>query len=151
MAAATVLTDDELYNTFRAYFPGEVATAMTAIALRESGGNPEAYNGPPDEEGTNATGDRSYGLVQINLGDANVAALMASNKLDGPALLTPAGNALGAYLLWGGRNSNLNLAWYIDRAGTPYQTRYEGFLPRAQAAALRFTAVVTQGTTVAKG
>lgn len=134
----TVLTDDELYGTFRAHFPGEVATAVTAIALRESGGDPAAYNGPLDEKGTNATGDRSYGLTQINLGDPEVSALMVKNGITSAVLLTPDGNARAAALLWGGRNSNLNLAWYIDRAGTVYQQRYQSFLPRAQAAALRY-------------
>jgi hypothetical protein len=127
-----VLTDDELYAAFRAHFPGEVATTMTAIALRESGGDPTAYNG------NETTGDHSYGLTQINLMDPNVSALMARNGITSTELLTPDGNAKAAALLWGGKNSNLNLAWYINHAGTAYVYRYEGFLPRAQAAALRW-------------
>ena len=40
---------------------------MTAIALRESAGDPNAFNGDA------ATGDRSYGLWQINMRDAGIA------------------------------------------------------------------------------
>ncbi len=115
-------------------FPLEVATTMTAIALRESGGNPAATNINP------ATGDRSYGLVQINMKDPNVAALISHHVLRGRAetvLLDPATNAYAAFLLWGGKNSNLNVAWYINHPGA-YQQRYEAHLPAAQAAVLAF-------------
>ncbi len=124
------LSNQELFETFcRAGFPGKVATTMTAIALRESGGIPTAHNGNAQ------TGDNSYGLTQINLMDAGVAKLMQANGLTPELLLTADGNAKGAFLLWGGHNSNLNLAWYINRA-VSYQQRYEQHLPAAQAAAL---------------
>jgi hypothetical protein len=85
-----------------------------------------------------ATGDRSYGLLQINMADPNVAALVQSKVLLGSpeaGLLDPNRNAQAGFLMWGGNNSNLNVAWYINRAG-PYQDRYNSHLPAAQAAAL---------------
>jgi hypothetical protein len=121
-----------IFETMRhAGFPPAVAVTMTAIALRESAGDPNAYNG------NSATGDRSYGLLQINMKDPNVAALMARNGIpdDGKALLDPAVNAKAGFLLWSGDNRNLNVAWYIAHGGI-YQTRYESHLPVAQAAAL---------------
>lgn len=115
-------------------FPLEVASTMTAIALRESGGNPAAINVNP------ATGDRSYGLVQINMKDPNVAALINKSVLHGQpetALLDPATNARAAFALWGGHNANLNVAWYINKPGA-YRDRYEANLPAAQNAVLAF-------------
>lgn len=121
-------------------FPLEICTTMTAIALRESGGNPAAVNINP------LTKDRSYGLVQINMKDPNVAGLINRVVLKGrpeTALLDPATNALAAFVLWNGSNSNLNIAWYIahvnaDGTPTAYKTRYEAHLPEAQAAVLAF-------------
>jgi hypothetical protein len=116
----------------QAGFPLTVAVTMTAIALRESGGDPAAFNG-------NAyTGDRSYGLLQINMRSPEVAALIRSKipavaKKEG-ALLDPLINARAGFLLYGGDVRNLNVAWYIDKP--IYQQRYEAHLPIAQAAAL---------------
>jgi hypothetical protein len=128
-----MMTAAEIYALARnAGFPGIQAVTMTAIALRESAGDPNAFNGNA------ATGDRSYGLWQINLRDPNVASLMFSKVipgLDEKALLDPATNARAAYALWGGKNANLDLAWYITRPG-PNRVKYESHLPAAQAAAL---------------
>lgn len=128
------LTGKEIYPIMvGAGFPHEIAVTMTAIALRESAGDPNAFNGNA------ATGDRSYGLLQINMKDPNVAAALVKAfpqlGTDEKALLDPNLNAKAAHLLWGGRNSNLALAWYINRVG-PYKDRYEMHLPEAQAAAL---------------
>jgi len=112
-------------------FPETVAVTMTAIALRESAGDPNAFNGDP------ATGDRSYGLLQINMKSPQVAALINQTVLHGgdeKLLLDPATNAKAGFLLWGGNNKNLEIAWYINRG--LYQTRYEAHLPAAQSAAL---------------
>jgi hypothetical protein len=145
-----ILTVDQIYAFMaEAGFPLQVATSLTAIALRESGGNPAAFNG------NSATGDRSYGLLQINMKDPNVARLIYERILGIPLdsgepvpfdqaaeqkLLDPQTNADAGYLLWGHANSNLNLAWYIDKSGPPYhyQERYENHLADAQAAALRY-------------
>lgn len=139
-----ILTTDQIYAYMRAAgFPAEVAVTMTAIALRESDGEPAAYNGNSE------TGDRSYGLLQINLLDPNVSALIKSKipevAADEKALLDPETNAEAGYLLWGHANSNLNLAWYINRMGAPnhYQERYEVQLPAAQGAALRYVPKLT--------
>lgn len=47
----------------RAGFRGESLRKAWAIVMRESGGNPKAYNGD------SGTGDKSYGLAQINMID----------------------------------------------------------------------------------
>lgn len=131
------LTDLEIYGTMVAGgFPLVVATTMTAIAQRESSGVPSAFNG------NEATGDRSYGLLQINMRDSNVAKLINAKVLKGQpetALLDPLLNAQAGCLLWGGANSNLDVAWYITREG--YRQAYEKHLPAAQAAALQYRPV----------
>jgi hypothetical protein len=139
-----ILTPAQIYGWMRgAGFPAHVAVTMTAIALRESAGDAAAYNG------NTTTGDRSYGLVQINMRDPNVARLIYEDVLGIPLagqpvpynpttesqLLDPATNAKAAFALWAGRNINLDIAWYIDRPG-PYQDRYNAHLPAAQAVAL---------------
>ena len=124
-----ILTPVQIFETARkAGFPSAVAVTMTAIALRESAGDPNAFNGNV------ATGDQSYGLWQINMLDANVRQLLTTHGITIEHLWEPATNAKEAFLLWGGKNSNLNLAWYIDRGD--YQARYLAHLPAAQAAAL---------------
>lgn len=114
-------------------FPPVVAVSMTALALRESSGDPHAFNGNA------ATGDESYGLWQINMRDKGIAALITAKVLqptgDRSQLFDPLANAKAAFLFWGGNNKNLSVAWYIDRPG-PYRDRYESHLPAAQAAAL---------------
>jgi Lysozyme like domain len=147
-----VLSDDELYAVVvAAGFPqventalggASVAEAMMAIALRESGGDPDAFNG------NTATGDRSYGLFQINLKDpdvyAEVRAAVPEVVDSEQCLLIPAVNAKAAFTLCRGGNVELmNIAWYILRAGTAYQQRYQSFLPRAQAAAARWKVTQT--------
>jgi hypothetical protein len=109
-------------------FPGPVAVTMTAIALRESGGDPNAFNG------NEKTGDRSYGLLQINCLELGPRALTLFGITDEKQLLDPATNAHAAFVLWDGKNSNLEVAWYINKP--VYQARYEMHLPAAQAAAL---------------
>jgi hypothetical protein len=116
----------------KAGFPPVVAVSMTAIALRESAGDPTLHNG------NTATGDDSYGLWQINMLSPQVNALVMKNLGPGEdksALLDPTVNARMAFLLWGGHNNNLNIAWYINHGGA-YQSRYEAHLPAAQTAAL---------------
>jgi hypothetical protein len=125
-----MLTALQIYELMRgAGFPGVVAVTMTAIALRESSGNPAAYNG------NEATGDKSYGLLQINmldkLGPARLAAFGIAAAFE---LFDPRVNAAAGFVLWGGLMANLKLCWYIDRG--VYQTRYESHLPAAQTAAL---------------
>lgn len=126
-----ILTPPQIYAVARqAGFPPVVAVTMTAIALRESSGNAAVLNDNPK------TGDRSYGLWQINM----FGALAEPRKkifeiTDEQDLFDPLVNARAAFRLWAGRNKNLSIAWYIDRGGD-YQARYEQHLPAAQAAAL---------------
>lgn len=124
------MTAAEIYALARAAgFPPVVAVTMTAIALRESSGDPTAFNGNAK------TGDRSYGLWQINMiGHLAPARMKLFGLTDEKQLFDPAINAHAAFLLWAGDNSNLNLAWYINR--DVYEQRYESHLPAAQAAAL---------------
>jgi hypothetical protein len=121
---AVSLTAGQIYQTaLGAGFPADVATQMTAIALRESAGQPTAVNLGP--------GEKSYGLWQINI--QGNPSLMARLGLSDPSdLLDPATNARAAYLLWGGNPANLDANWYINRPG--YAEAYERYLPVAEAA-----------------
>lgn len=130
-----ILTPQQIFGTMRkAGFPNDlevspgvsVAVCMTAIALRESGGDQYAFNGNA------GTGDRSYGLLQINmlwLG-AYWGVFGLHKEKD---LFKPAVNAHAGFVLWRWDDANLNVAWYIDRPG--YKQAYEAQLPAAQAAA----------------
>jgi hypothetical protein len=126
--------------------PGvSLPVCMTAIALRESSGEPGTHNGNAE------TGDDSYGLWQINMKDPDVCRAVQANilmpvlKTQGAmaatyeALLDPRTNAKAAHLLYGGSLRNLGIAWYVYRADpTPEQAedqvKYERHLPAAQAA-----------------
>ena len=128
------MTAAEILKVARAAgFPKTVDVTMVAIALRESAGDPNAFNGNA------ATGDRSYGLWQINMRDPGIQKVVVEKVLNNNGrfelLFDPTTNAKAAFLLWGGKNANLDVAWYINRGGD-YQTRYEAQLPAAQAAAL---------------
>ena len=129
MIQAPPMTPPAIYAVMvQAGFPKEVATTMTAIALRESAGVMTAHNGDA------TTGDDSYGLLQINMRVPQIAALMAKNGISTADLLTAGGNAKAGFLLWGGSNKNLEIAWYITKP--VYQQKYESHLPVAQMAAL---------------
>ncbi len=115
-------------------FEPALLPTMTAIALRESGGDPTAHNGNA------ATGDDSYGLWQINWKVPEIRLLLNQQGIvDASALLDPAINAKAAHLLYGGKFSNLKIAWYIydnEPQHALAQARYESHLPAAQLAAL---------------
>jgi spore coat assembly protein SafA len=97
---------------YQAGFRGENLVSMVAIAMRESGGRPDAFNGNA------GTGDKSYGLVQINmigkLGEARREQLgLTSND----QLFDPLTNAKAAYTIsnngtdlspWGGYKGESN-------------------------------------------
>jgi Lysozyme like domain len=128
-----ILTPLAVYGfAIQAGFPPVIATSMVAIAKRESAYDSTAHNGNA------ATGDDSYGLWQINLKDAGIASLLASQGITAANLFEPAVNARAAFLLFGGKVANLNECWYIAHSGTPYQQRYEANLPEAQLAALAY-------------
>lgn len=98
----------------QAGFKGEALRKAWAIAMRESGGRPGAYNGNA------ATGDKSYGLFQINmLGNLGSARAKQFGLSSYSQLLDPTTNARAAYQMskggtrWG--------AWDIDQSGYNYQ------------------------------
>lgn len=128
-----ILTAPQILSVaMEAGFPRTVAVSMVAIALRESAGDPAAFNGD------SATGDLSYGLWQINLRGTPLSrfqqlGLPATKPAD---LFDPLMNAKAAFILWAGNNQNLRVAWYIDKPG--YQEKYEAHLPEAQRAGLGF-------------
>lgn len=78
------------------------AAALTSIAGRESGFNPQAFNGNA------GTGDRSYGLFQINLLNGGWTGFLQQHGMKDPAtaLLTPQGAAQAA--VWIFNSSGLN-------------------------------------------
>lgn len=120
-------TAPQLYALARSVgFPASTATKMVAIALRESAGNPNAYNG--------VAPDSSYGLWQINMyGPLGPQRLALFRIGYAGALFDPETNARAAYALWGGNDNNLNVAWAINRS--PWKEKYEQYLPVAMAAA----------------
>lgn len=139
-----VLTTTQVLQTMRKWWPRGFDEMACAIALRESAGDPMAFNGD------SSTGDRSYGLLQINMLDKNVAALIDREVLKGrpeTQLLDPDTNAQAGFVLSGGasvtpaqRIANMRLAWYFDRINadgspSPYKTRYESHLPAVVLAA----------------
>ena len=122
-----VLPPEQIYQIARnAGFPQNVAIQMTAIALRESSGCPNAHN-----PGNPLGAEDSLGLWQINVkGNPGLTRALGIRRED---LFDPNVNAQAAYYLWGGNPRNLEVAWYINRPG--YKERYEQFLPVAMQAA----------------
>lgn len=122
---------EQIYSLARQVgFPPSTAVSMTAIAWRESAGNPSAFRGVEPEA--------SYGLWQINMAGTlgpYRRALFGISSND--QLFDPVTNARAAYTLWGGNDANLSRDWYIDRYGTiyGYAEKYQAYLPQAQAAA----------------
>lgn len=126
------LTPAQTYAAARAAgFPPETARQMVAIAQRESSLNTGVV-------GTiNAAKETSYGLWQINWKDAGIRRLLEQNGITDPnQLFDPVTNARAAYLLWGGNDNNLNVAWYINRTGSQYgyAEKYQSNLAKLPAA-----------------
>lgn len=135
-----IWTPQQIFEVARpAGFSPIVGVIMTAIALRESGGVPTAFNNNKN------TGDRSYGFWQIDMlqetvrGAINPIIGIAPDVIDLQAeqqLLIPTINATAAFTLYGGILHNITLAWYIYRGlNDVYQQRYELHLPAAMAGA----------------
>lgn len=121
------MTPEQIYQLARSVgFPPQTATSMVAIALKESGGNPSAFNGTAP--------DRSYGLWQINMhGSLGPARRQEFGLAEDSDLFDPETNARAAYAIWAGNDANLARHWYIDRGIN--QSRYLQFLPAAEQAA----------------
>lgn len=138
-ACSPILTADQIYQlALNAGFPTGTATTMTAIALRESAGCPNAHNPGPGED--------SYGLWQINV-QGNPGILSALGLSSPTQLYDPATNAAAAAYLWGGNDANLNVAWRANQPnyGTPGYTLAD-YLPIAQQAALDVSGVSPDGS-----
>ena len=96
-----------------------------------------------------ATGDDSYGLLQINMA-AKLTAAWLEERIPGLAgnhamLLDPDVNAHAAFLLWADDDANLNVAWYINRA--PYRAAFESHLPAMMRTSPRPAAVTWRFST----
>lgn len=117
----------QMYNVaLAAGFPPATAQKMVAIAMRESGGNPNAFNGKPPDE--------SYGLWQINMLNAPERMKLFSIT-DKNELFDPAVNARAAFKLWAGNDKNLARHWATEKTGAPYfyAEKYQANLAKVQA------------------
>jgi len=100
-------------------FQGDALRTAYAIAMRESGGRADAFNG------NRGTGDQSYGLFQINmLGDMGPARRRSFGIAQNEQLLDPATNARAAFAMSkGGKDFG---AWGIGpnayRSGAGFDT-----------------------------
>lgn len=103
-------------------FTGAALVTAVAVALGESGGNPNAHNGNA------GTGDNSYGLWQINmLGSMGPERRARFNLKSNDELFNPSTNAKAAYALYKGRGGFGD--WSVYNHGT-----YLRYMARAQKA-----------------
>jgi hypothetical protein len=122
LSGAKRLTDKQLVQLLYATgFRGNSLRTAWAIAKRESGGRPTAYNG------NSWTGDNSYGLFQINmigsLGPSRRATfhIKSNNELFNPVVAARAAHQMSR----GGRDWS---AWDIDSNGYNGGTHRSSFL-----------------------
>ena len=111
LSGAKRLTDKQLVQLLYATgFRGDSLRTAWAIAKRESGGRPTAYNG------NSGTGDNSYGLFQINMiGNLGPSRRATFHIKSNNELLNPVVAARAAYQMSGG-GKNWS-AWDIDSNG----------------------------------
>ena len=116
-----VLTKAELKDLLKAVgFEGNALKTAWAVAMKESNGRPQAYNG------NNSTGDHSYGVFQINmignLGEARREKFDLTTNKD---LFDPVTNAeIAFHMTNGGEDWS---SWKIY-PGQTNGARYESFL-----------------------
>ena len=104
------LSPDQLHDLLSAVgFEGESLRIAWAIAMRESNGRPRAFNG------NSATGDKSYGIFQINMiGQLGVDRRAKFNLASNEELFDPVTNAEITYHMtnkgkdWGSWNHGVN-------------------------------------------
>lgn len=134
------LSVQQTYNVLRAAgFAPELARKMVAIAQRESNLNPKARcTDCVAKPGGGRYSEDSLGLFQINMkGALGVARLKQFGLKSADELLQPSVSARAAFAIWGGRDSNLNLAWSIDRNEPfPFKTRFLALLAKLPAVAV---------------
>jgi spore coat assembly protein SafA len=96
---------------YQAGFRGENLVNIVAISMRESGGDPRAFNG------NSGTGDKSYGLTQINMiGRLGPARLQQLGISSAEQLFDPLTNARAAFIL---SNNGTNLSPWGGYKGLP--------------------------------
>lgn len=117
-----ILSDDKIAGiALNAGFTGTNLTIAVAVALAESSGKTDNYNGNA------ATGDSSYGLWQINMiGDMGPERREKYNLRNNEELFDPSTNARVAYALWNERG------W--GQWGAYNKGAYLRYMPRAGAA-----------------
>jgi hypothetical protein len=122
LSGAKRLTDKQLVQLLYATgFRGNSLRTAWAIAKRESGGQPTAYNG------NSGTGDKSYGLFQINMiGDLGPSRRAKFGLKSNDELLNPVIAARAAYQMSGG-GKNWS-AWDIDSNGYNGGTHRSSYL-----------------------
>jgi hypothetical protein len=104
-------------------FPESTAVKMTAVALKESVGKTDAFNGRAP--------DLSYGLWQINMiGNLGAARRARYGLARNEDLYNPLVNAKVAYDLWGGNDSNIPPNWGTNVE--PFATSYRQSLARVE-------------------
>jgi len=122
LSGAKRLTDKQLVQLLYATgFRGNSLRTAWAIAKRESGGQPTAYNG------NSRTGDKSYGLFQINMiGDLGPSRRAKFGLKSNNELFNPVVAARAAYQMSGG-GKNWS-AWDIDSNGYNGGTHRSSYL-----------------------
>jgi len=117
--ASEMLTDQELKDLLWAVgFEGATLKTAWAIAKVESNGRPLAYNGD------RKTGDKSYGIFQINmLGELGIDRLEKFDLESNKELFDPVTNA--------------EIAYYMTDGGSDWSA-WKGLTPRAQEFYLKF-------------
>jgi len=116
----------------KAGFKDKEAKTMAAIILGESGGRPDEYN--PNA----ATGDKSYGLAQINMiGSMGPARLKQFGLQKNEQLFDPATNLAAAQKVYS-EVGNKFTPWSVYSSGA-----YKQFLPQVEKAALATQQVPT--------
>src|SRR3982751_384579 len=104
----STLSRDEIGNFAKnAGFTGENVNIAIAVAMAESGGNPDAHNTTPPDD--------SYGLWQINMyGSLGPGRRKALNIAKDSELFNPAVNARGAKMVFDGQGWN---GWTTFKTG----------------------------------
>ena len=104
-AAGALSGEDVARMAHQAGFRGDDLVKVVAISKRESNWRPNAFNGNA------GTGDRSYGLMQINMiGDLGPARLRQFGLSSSDQLLDPQTNLNAAFRMYSDAGGSLN-AW----------------------------------------
>lgn len=104
-SAGALAGEDVARMAYQAGFRGDDLVKVVAISKRESNWRPDAFNGNA------GTGDRSFGLMQINMiGDLGPARLRQFGLTSSDQLLDPQTNLNAAFRMYSDAGGSLN-AW----------------------------------------